>query len=58
MSKLTIDEAILHCEEQIKQQKQNNCCACMQDHIQLKDWLIELKQYRELISKYKKDMVH
>ena len=45
---MTLDEAILHCKEIIE----NNsvCKDCINDHIQLLDWLVELKAYRELFK--------
>ena len=41
-SRMTIDEAILHCEE-----KSEQCNECGRDHAQLAEWLRELKQLRE-----------
>lgn len=41
---MTIDEAIKHCEEVIFQCKENTTCAL--EHEQLKNWLIELKNYK------------
>ena len=38
---MTIDEAILHCEE-----KAQGCDECASEHQQLADWLRELKQRR------------
>ena len=40
---MTLDEAIEHCE-------QNACCntECVADHQQLKEWLLELKEKREI----------
>lgn len=42
---MTLEEAIQHCEE-VSQNCENEQCAL--DHKQLKEWLLELKQYREL----------
>jgi hypothetical protein len=40
---MTLDEAIIHCDEKINQM----CCGeCKQDHIELLDFLIELREYR------------
>ena len=38
---MTLDEAIEHCKEKINNSK------CGQDHLQLMNWLIELKKIRE-----------
>lgn len=46
---MTLDEAIKHCENKIDD------TSCGKDHRQLRDWLIELKHYRnnkELKAKY------
>lgn len=37
---MTLDEAINHCKEKI------NDSPCGRDHLQLMNWLIELKQRR------------
>ena len=42
---MTLDEAILHCDD-VSRECTNSQCSL--DHIQLREWLIELKQYREL----------
>ncbi len=59
MSKLTLDEAIKHCEEQVakyerqceygvsKEGKEYNS-QCAADHRQLAEWLTELKQWRRV----------
>ena len=41
---MNLDEAILHCEEVSK-----NCLnkKCAEDHKQLQEWLIELKERRD-----------
>lgn len=44
---MTIDEAIEHCENVAK----NNCSKCGVEHLQLADWLKELKTYRETVQK-------
>ena len=41
MERLTIDEAIEHCNEK------TDCSECGQQHAQLAEWLEELKQYRD-----------
>lgn len=38
---MTLDEAIEHCQEKID----NTQCGL--EHLQLRDWLIELKKFRE-----------
>ena len=39
---MNLDEAIEHCRE-----KANTECECGKEHLQLYNWLIELKTYRE-----------
>lgn len=39
---MTLEEAIQHCEEIIPHMKPK----CARDHMQLRNWLIELKNYR------------
>jgi hypothetical protein len=48
---MTLDEAIKHCEEVISEQKSCNMMDCANEHIQLRDWLLELKEYREKFGK-------
>jgi hypothetical protein len=68
MSKLTLDEAIKHCEEQVakyerqceygisKEGKEYNS-QCAADHRQLAEWLKELKELRNSVGAVKlKDM--
>ena len=45
---MTLSEAIKHCE-----QTANNCNnkECKIDHLQLKEWLIELKAFQKLYGK-------
>ena len=43
---MTLDEAIKHCNEDAKKERERNNIGCMDEHIQLRDWLIELKNYR------------
>lgn len=63
MSKLTLDEAIKHCEEVAEQKEHDSitttgdyelditmkegCIQCAADHRQLAEWLTELKDLRE-----------
>lgn len=39
---MTLDEAIKHCLERAEQ----DCTDCADEHKQLAEWLIELKQFR------------
>lgn len=43
-SDMSLDEAIEHCEKVLPLAETSQCAR---EHIQLRDWLIELKQYRE-----------
>ena len=43
----TLDEAILHCYEKAGQMP---LCDCSKEHIQLAQWLEELKAYREAVK--------
>lgn len=45
--KMTLDEAIEHLEDTIKN-KEFSCDACKDEHIQLLEWLKELKELKEL----------
>lgn len=44
---MTIDEAIEHCEYNAKKEMYCGNSACSEEHLQLRDWLIELKQLKE-----------
>lgn len=44
---MTLEEAINHCDEVIKKEQSCGCFDCASEHQQLKEWLQELKQYRE-----------
>jgi len=59
---MTLDEAIKHCEEKAKEQKEKataiarakepfykyaECAECAKEHEQLAEWLKELKAYKE-----------
>jgi hypothetical protein len=48
---MPLDEAIQHCLENCKNYE--NCDPCQTEHIQLADWLIELKKLRQENRKYK-----
>lgn len=58
---MTLDEAIKHCEDVILEQMSCNKTGCADDHIQLRDWLIELKKYKSaespLTEEFKRDTV-
>lgn len=41
---MTLDEAIEHIDEVLQS---SACEKCKQEHQQLKEWLLELKEYRE-----------
>lgn len=41
---MSLEEAIKHCEEVVPLAENGQCAK---EHIQLRDWLIELKNYRE-----------
>lgn len=41
---MSLDEAILHCQGRAKA----DCSECAREHLQLAEWLEELKVYKEL----------
>lgn len=41
---MTLDEAILHCEARAKA----DCSECAKEHLQLAEWLEQLKRYKDL----------
>ena len=47
---MTIDEAIIHCEEvairKLKNENNAKCVQCGEEHVQLAKWLKELKAYK------------
>lgn len=61
---MTLDEAIIHCEEVAETKKQESidaetqgcdryalkCEKCASEHRQLAEWLKELKRYKELFE--------
>lgn len=49
---MTLDDAIQHCDEVIKDETSNGCLTCANEHKQLKEWLQELKRYKEMKVKY------
>jgi len=60
MSKLTLDEAIKHCEEVAERYERmedshddklkEECLQCAADHRQLAEWLRELKEAKRLLK--------
>ena len=45
---LTLDEAIQHCIEVVDNwTEEKGCVECLNQHKQLRDWLLELKNARE-----------
>ena len=44
---MTIDEAIEHLNDILQPEKKWECEKCRNEHIKLREWLIELKQHRE-----------
>ena len=58
-TKMTLDEAIKHCEEKAEEKRKDyeravalnipsdGCFECAREHEQLAEWLKELKDYRE-----------
>jgi hypothetical protein len=51
-TEMTLEEAILHCEEVAKdnfnRRDDKKCIKCGYEHMQLAEWLKELKTYREM----------
>ncbi|WP_367567771.1 hypothetical protein [Lacrimispora sp.] len=43
---MSLEEAIKHCEDKAKEM---GCSECAKDHLQLADWLRELKQLRRML---------
>ena len=43
---ISLEEAIEHTEEKIKELTINNCIECAEDHQQLLEWLKELQRYK------------
>ena len=50
MAKMTLIEAIKHCEEKEQEQALNGCFACAEEHKQLAEWLKELAEYQKLFE--------
>ena len=65
MSRVTLDEAIKHCEEVAEENlkeadyhkewhesySEKDCRECAEDHRQLAEWLRELRELKALLSK-------
>ena len=47
---MTLNEAIEHCKEQAEK---HGCDACGKEHIQLANWLIELKKLTEYDNQHR-----
>lgn len=41
---MSLDEAIWHCQERAEE----DCSECAREHLQLAEWLGELKSYKDL----------
>lgn len=48
---MTLEEAIKYCDEVVEDETSRGCLACADEHRQLKEWLVELKAYREIDTK-------
>lgn len=48
-----LKEAIKHCNDKIAECSENGMVGCGLQHLQLRDWLVELLTIKELISKDK-----
>lgn len=44
---MTLDEAIEHCREEAEKECTLGNNGCAEEHIQLHDWLIELRDYKQ-----------
>jgi hypothetical protein len=51
---MTLDEAIEHCCEKAAELKSRGCSECSLDHMQLAEWLSELKAWRTSMENVKK----
>lgn len=48
---MTLEEAILHLEEELKNPEHAWCCEeCRKEHVQLEQWLSELQEYHNTIG--------
>lgn len=71
MDRLTIDEAIEHCKEVVRDNREDakyaienelhdavikTCTKCAEEHEQLAEWLEELKELRKFKETYQKGM--
>ena len=53
---MTLEEAIAHAREVASAQK-DKCEQCAKDHEQLAEWLEELKELRQAVDEFKKDII-
>lgn len=44
---MTLDDAIEHCNDNVKRLTEEGCNLCANEHKQLSEWLTELKERRE-----------
>jgi len=49
-SKLSLSDAIKHCEEVAETNEKEGCLECASEHRQLAEWLRELKRDREVLT--------
>lgn len=52
---MNLNEAIEHLNDILNEDRWNDCVLCKKEHEQLRDWLIELKESRELKEQEKKN---
>lgn len=45
---MTLEEAIRHCEENAQKERGNCNNQCAEEHDQLKNWLMELKELKQM----------
>lgn len=48
MEKMTLNDAIKHLDDILQSDKKWDCEECRNEHVQLRDWLNELKIYKDL----------
>lgn len=51
---MTLDDAIEHCYQKAREQESKGCSSCALDHLQLAEWLMELKGWRTSMENVKK----
>lgn len=47
---MTLDEAIEHLNDILKDDRKWDCEKCKNEHVQLREWLLELKKYRHQLK--------